>query len=259
MRAMGTVPLYRAIDLERMDQQQRRSANRTSVDGLADEVAHVARHAPPGLGPGPDAPLGPRVRVLLETLAGGHGHCAQRVRDEVGRLVERGELGAIAQQRVPAHTEAGREAGTLDRLAHQELLGAVAVLVVVVDDAVRRPEAIEAARLALDRQGRVEQLARGAVLIVMILSDIEEHLEGIAGPDPLLVVGVVGVDAQQLLDHGFRDALAQRAGNGLRRDHDYDWLQPIPLYTDHEMHVRYSHCVVVVVTPSVSIWHSLHR
>src|SRR5665811_2145710 len=94
-----------------------------------------------------------------------------------------------------AIAEAASEAAAFDRIAHQELLGAVAVLVIVVDRIVRSAEAIEFAVLAADGYGGVKQLAHSAVAHAVV---VEEHFEGVAGAGLLLEVDVVGVDAQQL-------------------------------------------------------------
>src|SRR5680860_1601522 len=94
-----------------------------------------------------------------------------------------------------AIAEAASEAAAFDRIAHQELLGAVAVLVIVVDRIVRSAEAIEFAVLAADGHGGVKQLAHSAVAHAGV---VEEHFEGVAGAGLLLEVDVVGVDAQQL-------------------------------------------------------------
>ena len=85
------------------------------------------------------------------------------------------------------------------RLAHQELLRALAGLVVVVDDAVvGRLEAVVAPRLAADREGG-EQHVGLAVGRRLVLARVEE-LEGVARLHPALEVDVVGVDADHLVD-----------------------------------------------------------
>src|SRR5680860_1323712 len=96
-----------------------------------------------------------------------------------------------------AIAEARGEAAAFDRIAHQELLGAVAVLVIVVDRVVGGAEAIEFAVLAADGHGGVEQLAHPAVAHAVV---VEEHFKRVAGAGLLLEVDVVGVHAQQLED-----------------------------------------------------------
>ena len=106
-----------------------------------------------------------------------------------------------------AGAEAGGVAAALDRIAHQELLRAVALLVIVVDDAVGGAEAIEAAGVAVDGHRGVEQLAHLAAALAVI-GHVEEHVERVAGLHLLLEVDVVGMDAEQLEDGVGRNVLA---------------------------------------------------
>ena len=62
--------------------------------------------------------------------------------------VDAGMHAQIFEQRMAAVAEAGGEAAAFDRIAHQELLGAVALLVVIVDHVVGGAEAVEFARAA---------------------------------------------------------------------------------------------------------------
>ena len=107
-----------------------------------------------------------------------------------------------------AEAEAGAHDAAADRLAHQELLRALAGLVVVVDDAVvGRLIAIEFLGFAADGQRREQHVvvARVGVLVARI-----QHLEAIARRRAALEVDVVGIDAHQIVDHRARDLVAQR-------------------------------------------------
>ena len=107
-----------------------------------------------------------------------------------------------------AEAEAGAHDAGADRLAHQELLRALAGLVVVVDDAVvGREIAVELLGLAADGQRREEHVvvARVGVFLARI-----QHLEGVARRRAALEVDVVGVDAHQIVDHRARHLIAHR-------------------------------------------------
>ena len=104
-----------------------------------------------------------------------------------------------------AVAEAGGVAAAFDRVAHQELLRAVALLVIIVDHVVGGAEAVEFAVLPVDGHRGVEQLAD-----LVVVAAVEEHLERVAGLDLLLEVDVVGVDAQQLEDGLGRNVLLER-------------------------------------------------
>ena len=52
-----------------------------------------------------------------------------------------------------------------------------------------------------------EQLAQAAVGALVLLLDVEEELEAVAGPHPLAEIRLVGVDLEDLQDHVGRDAL----------------------------------------------------
>ena len=87
-----------------------------------------------------------------------------------------------------------------DRLAHQELLRALAGLVVVVDQAVvGRLEAVELLGLAADRERGEQHVVAAVGGRRLVLAGIE-HFEGIARLHLALEIDVVGVDADQILD-----------------------------------------------------------
>ena len=97
-----------------------------------------------------------------------------------------------------------------ERLAHQELLRALSGLVVVVDDAVvGRLEAVEFPGLAADRQRREQHLVLGVGGRRLVVAGVE-HVEGVARLRLVLEIDVVGVDADQALDHRARNLVAQR-------------------------------------------------
>ena len=111
------------------------------------------------------------------------------------RPVDAGMRAGDAEQRMHARAEARGVAAALDRIAHQELLRAVALLVIVVDDAVRGAEAPEVAGVAVDGHRGVEQLAHaaiGAVAVAGVVSvgvvivgwHVEEHVEACRRASP---------------------------------------------------------------------------
>ena len=67
-------------------------------DDPADLVADRHRHRPPALAPRADAALAPHPRVLGESLLRLPRHRRQRVVDQVGRVLEDRELGAVVEQ-----------------------------------------------------------------------------------------------------------------------------------------------------------------
>ncbi len=97
------------------------------------------------------------------------------------------------------------------RLAHQELLRALAVVVVVVDQAVVRGlEAVELLGLAADGQRREQHFvaalgARRRLFVAGI-----EHFEVVAGLHLALEIDVEGIHADQFVDQRARDVVAQR-------------------------------------------------
>ncbi len=143
--------------------------------------------------------------LLDDAVAGGENRrSGRRAPVDAGMLLD------VAEQRMVAAAEAGGDHAVGDRLAHQELLRALAGLVVVVDDiVVGCLVAVELARLAASGQQRVQHFRLGVVVGVLVLARIED-LEGIAGLDLALEVYVVGVDADQVVDDRARDVIAQR-------------------------------------------------
>src|SRR5262249_49868574 len=106
------------------------------------------------------------------------------------------------QDRVAPYAEAGRDAHVLaaHRPAHQELARGVAVLVIVVDEAIRGAEAIVPVGLPRRGHRRGEQLAQTALDALVLVFDFEEELEAISGADALAEVGLVGMDFEDLQD-----------------------------------------------------------
>ena len=98
------VPLRRGLEAGEDDRlgdrdvlvHHRRAGGR--ADDAADLVADRQRHLPPALAPGADPTLAPRARVLGEPLLRLRRHRAERVVDQVGRVLEDRELGAVVEQ-----------------------------------------------------------------------------------------------------------------------------------------------------------------
>ena len=78
------------------------------ADDAADLVADGQRQVPPPLPPRPDAALAPGAGVLRESLLCGGGHRPERVIDQVRRVLEDREPGAVLEQR--AHGRSLRSA-----------------------------------------------------------------------------------------------------------------------------------------------------
>jgi len=76
LRGLGTVPIFRAVDLESMDVERRRAANRRSVDALA---ARVAAGAISALFPEGDSHDAPHLKEL-KTGAARLYYCARALR-----------------------------------------------------------------------------------------------------------------------------------------------------------------------------------
>ncbi len=96
------------------------------------------------------------------------------------------------------------------RLAHQELLRALAGFVVVIDQpVVRRLEAIEFLGLAADGERREQHVVAVVGDRRFFLAGVE-HFEGIAGLHLALEIDVVGVDADQFVDDRARNLIAHR-------------------------------------------------
>ena len=106
-----------------------------------------------------------------------------------------------------APAEAGRHQADGDRLAHQKFLRALSGLVIVIVGAVVGGlEVVVLLGVAADRERGVTHL----VLVLDVLVVGIEHLERVARLHLALEVDVVGIDADQLLDHRFRHVVAQR-------------------------------------------------
>src|SRR5262249_61367911 len=115
----------------------------------------------------------------------------------------------VTEQGMVTPAEARRDVAVRDQLADQELLGALAALIVVVD------EIVVAGLIAIEFSGlpargqRGEQHLRLAVLVGILVLAGEEDLEGIPGLDLALEVDIVGIDADEVVDHGARYVIAQ--------------------------------------------------
>ena len=113
--------------------------------------------------------------LLHHAVAGGIDRRAAR-----GRPVDAGMHLDVAENRVAAQAEAGAHHAFSDRLAHQELLRALAGFVVVVDDAVVRGlETIELLGLAAERECSKQHVAAVVGFLPFFLAG-KEHLERIA-------------------------------------------------------------------------------
>ena len=109
-----------------------------------------------------------------------------------------------------AAAEARSHDGVVDGLAHQELLRALAGLVVVIDDGVVGGlEAVVFLGLAADRERGEQHLGLFGDGGAFVFAGIE-HVEGVAGLHLALEVDVVGIDADHVLDDGRRHLVAQR-------------------------------------------------
>ena len=71
---------------------------RRGADDPPDLVAHRHRRRPPALPPGADTALAPLARVVGETLLRLPRHRGERVVDEVGGVLQDGELGAVVEE-----------------------------------------------------------------------------------------------------------------------------------------------------------------
>src|SRR5262249_60524781 len=86
------------------------------------------------------------------------------------------------------------------RPTHEEFARGVALLVIVVAAAVGSAEAIEPVSFPGRGHGRREQLAQTALDALVLVLDVEEELEAVAGAYVLAKVGLVGVDLEDLQD-----------------------------------------------------------
>ena len=116
----------------------------------------------------------------------------------------------VAQDRVAAAAEARAHDGVVDGFSDQELLRALAGLVVVVDDAVVGAlVAVVFLGLAADRERGEQHLVLFARRHALVLAGVE-HVEGIPGLHLALEIDVVGVDLDHVLDDGHRHLVAHR-------------------------------------------------
>ena len=69
------------------------------ADDPADLVADCQRQFPPAFPPRPDPALAPGARVLRQPVLGPSRHRSERVIDQIGRLLEDRELGAVVEER----------------------------------------------------------------------------------------------------------------------------------------------------------------
>ena len=135
--------------------------------------------------------------LLDDAAAGRHDGRAYRA----GPIDARVHLGHLQDGMAP-HTEAGGNAHVFSAhgAAHQELARGIALLVEVVDDAVGGAETVEPVRLAGRRDGGGEQLAQAAVDAPVVVLDVEEEFEAVAGAHPLAEIRLVRVDLEDLHD-----------------------------------------------------------
>ena len=104
--------------------------------------------------------------------------------------------------------EAGPHDAVGERLADQELLRALAGVVVEVDEAVvGRLEAVVAPGLAAGRQRREQHLALAVGAFVLAG---KQNLERVAGLHAALEIDVVRIDADEVFDQRARHLIAQR-------------------------------------------------
>ena len=127
------------------------------------------------------------------------------------RAGRRGEVDAlvhavVAQDRMPAHAEPRRQAGAIDRGAHQELAQALAGTVEVGDAPVGQLEAVAFEQAAVDRERRIQQVAAAHDLGAVLERDrLEQRLEPVALTHVTLEIDV---PAEQL-DQADRDITRQ--------------------------------------------------
>ena len=150
------------------------------------------------------AVAGVAAGLLDHAVAGGKDRRAAR-RGEV----DAGMHARVFEDRVAAHAEAGAEHAGGHRLPHQELLRALALVVIEVDDAVvGGAEAVEALADAVERERGEQHLRLGR--IGAVLGQRVEDLERVAGADARLEVDVIGEDADELVDQLRRHFLLER-------------------------------------------------
>src|SRR4029078_1701660 len=117
---------------------------------------------------------------------------------------------AVAEDRMDTPAEAGTDGSDTHGLAPREVLGAGALLVIVVDDAViAGAEAIEALGHPAKGECREQNFGIGGVAVLRGGEGVE-RLEGVAGRDAGLEVDVESKDADELVDERRRDLLLER-------------------------------------------------
>src|SRR5262249_11832738 len=96
------------------------------------------------------------------------------------------------QDRVPADAEARGDPHVLAAhgAAHQELARGVALLIVVVDQPLRAPKAIEPVRFSAGGHRGGKQIAEAAVHGLVFVFHIKEELETVTGAHPLAKIGL---------------------------------------------------------------------
>ena len=107
---------------------------------------------------------------------------------------------------MPPRAEAGAELAVRHRRAQQELPGAAAFAVEIVDAAVAAAETVEIARRAAEARRDVEQLGILRHLVVAV-GLREEHFEPVGRVEPRLEVDVGSEQPDELLRHRRRHAV----------------------------------------------------
>src|SRR6266516_4878318 len=140
-----------------------------------------------------------------DAVAGGKNRCT------VGRgPIDAGMHLDVAEDGMAAAAEARAHDRVVDRLADQELLRALAGLVVIVDHGVVGGlETVVFLGLAADREGGEQHLALFGIGGAFVFAG-KEHVEGVAGLHLALEIDVVGVDANHVFDDSWRHLVAQR-------------------------------------------------
>ena len=196
------------------------------LSGRADEADHLALPHPLAglhpLGKGRHVSVGGLVAVVvlqLDVFAVAAFHAGDFddavAGSENRRAVGRGPVDAgvhldVAEDGMAAAAEARSHDRVVDRLAYQELLRALAGLVVVIDHrVVGGLETIIFLGLAADRERGEQHLVLFGDGGAFVFTG-EKHVEGVARLHLALEVDVVGVDAHHVLDDGRRHLVAQR-------------------------------------------------
>ena len=109
----------------------------------------------------------------------------------------------IAQDRVPASTEAGRNSGAIDRRQYQRFADAVAFRVVIVDVTIIGAMAVEPNPFVAEHHFRDQDVALrdcGAGFVVQSF----EHRKTVAWPNFSLEVDIEAEDPDQPCQHAWR-------------------------------------------------------